>query len=69
MNYGKTYSSVQGQVAQKVGHKCWQPTDVLMLLTLAVTRTHARTNISAKRCCFKKKSILYFEDSLERVSV
>lgn len=40
MNQGKTPPSIKGQVAQKVGHKCWQATVVLMLSTLAVTHTH-----------------------------
>ena len=31
--------SVKGQVVQKVGHKCWQASVVLMLSTLAVTHT------------------------------
>lgn len=36
----KTSPNIKGQVAQKVGHKCWQATVLLMLSTLAVRHTH-----------------------------
>lgn len=41
--------TIKGQVAQKVGHKCWQATVVLMLSTLAHTHTDSQTHTYTHR--------------------